>query len=69
MLRYPFTGSLFTNDFLTDAILKTPEWIDLDESYCADLKAQFLELFAKIMAMPKPSEGETEHLVIYPILK
>ncbi len=61
-------GSLFTQDFLTDAIAATPEYRALDDAALATLRADLAEIFDRFPVSTEPNESQTEDDLIWPVL-
>jgi hypothetical protein len=68
LLSNPFPGSLFTSDFLTHAIFKTPEWNDTSEHELESFKAAINTLFTSFTLHKSANESQTESDLIYPLL-
>jgi hypothetical protein len=67
-----FTGSLFTSDFLTSAIVSNSDWKALSETEVDQFQAALLKVF-KAFPMPEnnkkvENESTTEKELIWPIL-
>jgi hypothetical protein len=58
-------GSLFTRDYLTDAIAGAPEWRGIEPDA---LRADLEVIFARFPAASAPNESQTERDLIWPVL-
>ena len=65
----PFRGSLFSNDFLSQSIVKLPDWKDLDSKAVNRFYESLKEIFNKFPVAQKPNESQTETDLIWPILE
>ena len=65
----PFRGSLFSNDFLIQSIVKLPDWKDLDSETVDRFYESLKEIFNKFPVAQKPNESQTETDLIWPILE
>ena len=65
----PFRGSLFSNDFLSQSIVKLPDWKDLDSETLDGFYESLKEIFHKFPVAQKPNESQTETDLIWPILE
>ena len=65
----PFRGSLFSNDFLSQSIVKLPDWKDLDSEAVDKFYESLKEIFNKFPIAQKPNESQTETDLIWPILE
>lgn len=65
----PFRGSLFSNDFLIQSIVKLPDWKDLDSEAIDRFYESLKEIFNKFPVAQKPNESQTETDLIWPILE
>ena len=63
-----FHGSLFTNDFLKDAITGLDEWRTMDADAVAAVEASVRDLFRVSPVAGSPNESQTEDDLIWPIL-
>jgi hypothetical protein len=61
-------GNLFSRDFLTEGIRRTPEWIALDDATVDRLHADLRAIFGKLPLNRATSESQTEDDLIWPIL-
>ena len=64
----PFRGTLFSNDFLTQAIEESPEWKIL-EPEIGTLEKSLREIFDRFPVDGKPNESQTEDDLIWPVLE
>ena len=62
-------GSLFTEDFLIDGIIKYPEWESIVEEELEKFKKELDNIFSKFPTDGNPIEATTENDLIEPILK
>ena len=65
----PFRGSLFSNDFLSQSIVKLPDWKDLESEAVDKFYESLKEIFNKFPVAQKPNESQTETDLIWPILE
>ena len=65
----PFRGSLFSNDFLSQSIVKLPDWKDLDSESVDRFYESLKGIFNKFPVAQKPNESQTETDLIWPILE
>ena len=65
----PFRGSLFSNDFLIQSIVKLPDWRDIDSKALDRFYESLKEIFNKFPVAQKPNESQTETDLIWPILE
>ncbi|MFZ5608994.1 MAG: Eco57I restriction-modification methylase domain-containing protein [Pseudomonadota bacterium] len=61
-------GSLFTQDFLTEAIRKTPEYESIDAAALEPLKTRLASILADFPIVACPNESQTEDDLIWPVL-
>jgi hypothetical protein len=61
-------GNLFSRDFLTDGIRRTPEWLGLDDAAIDQSRADLNRIFSKLPLRKATSESQTEDDLIWPIL-
>src|SRR5713101_6111956 len=61
-------GILFSRDFLTDGIRRTPEWLAQDDASIDKLHADLSLIFNKLPLSKTTSESQTEDDLIWPIL-
>jgi hypothetical protein len=64
-----FQGSLFSTDFLVDAITRLPDWSDLTDNEINTLQTRLIEVFARFPTSQTPNESQTEDDLIWPILE
>lgn len=64
----PFRGSLFTQDFLTDAVLATPDYGAVADEGEAAIEAGLIALFQRLPRDRAPNESQTEDDLIWPAL-
>ena len=65
----PFRGSLFSGDFLSQSIVKLPDWKNLDSEAVDGFYESLKEIFYKFPVAQKPNESQTETDLIWPILE
>lgn len=65
----PFRGSLFSNDFLSQSIVKLPDWKYLDSESVDRFYESLKEIFSKFPVSGKPNESQTETDLVWPILE
>jgi hypothetical protein len=63
-----FQGSLFSSDFLRDAITRAPDWREVSEPDIALLAADLRAIFARFPMDRTTNESQTEDDLIWPIL-
>ncbi|MGO9005923.1 MAG: Eco57I restriction-modification methylase domain-containing protein [Beijerinckiaceae bacterium] len=63
-----FQGSLFSNDFLRESIVRLPDWAGLDDSALATLRTDLRLIFSPFPTEQRPNESQTEDDLIWPIL-
>jgi hypothetical protein len=61
-------GNLFSRDFLTEGIRRTPEWLAHDDASIDQLHADLSIIFSKLPRNKATSESQTEDDLIWPIL-
>ncbi len=64
-----FQGSLFALDFLTDAIVRLPEWVAVDDNAIARLREDLAAIFATFPTDLTPNESQTEDDLIWLVLE
>ena len=67
-LDTPFQGTLFANDFLSEAIVDTPDWQAIDDDAVATLEASLREVFDHFPIDGSPNESQTEDDLIWLVL-
>jgi hypothetical protein len=65
----PFRGSLFSNDFLSQSIVKLSDWKNLDSESVDRFYESLRGIFSKFPVAGKPNESQTETDLIWPILE
>lgn len=65
----PFRGSLFSNDFLSQSVVKLPDWKDIDSEAADGFYESLKEIFSKFPVAGKPNESQTETDLVWPILE
>ena len=61
-------GTLFTEDFLAEGIIQSPDWQDLD-ARCRDrLRTRIADVFASVVDPASLNEAQTQHRIIEPVL-
>ena len=63
-----YQGSLFSSDFLTDSIVRLPDWADVSDAVLADLASKLTTIFAKFPTKQSPNEAQTEDDLIWKVL-
>jgi hypothetical protein len=63
-----FQGSLFSSDFLRDAITRAPDWREVSEPDIALLAADLRSIFARFPMDRTTNESQTEEDLIWPVL-
>lgn len=63
------SGNLFTRDYLLEGIARSEPWMAFADSELAAVRARLLKLAAKLQAINKPNEAQTEKVFIYPVLE
>lgn len=66
--KKPFRGSLFSNDFLSQSIVKLTDWKNLDSDAVDGFYESLKEIFSRFPVSGKPNESQTETDLIWPIL-
>ena len=64
----PFQGSLFSNDFLRDAVTCLDDWRDIGDGALATLDASVRDVFEGFPIASSPNESQTEDDLIWPVL-
>lgn len=67
-MHRPFQGSLFAEDFLTQAITGFPDWDNVSESAVDELEAALHSVFSRFPTNLTPNESQTEEDLIWPVL-
>lgn len=62
-------GGLFTDDFLSEGIVETPDWGSLDESSLNELLGKLRGIFGPFPHQRGPNEAQTENDLIWPVLE
>ena len=65
----PFRGSLFAEDFLTDAIAEAQEWRDFGDDAVDRLYGEVRRVFEAFPTGGTPNEIQTEQDLIWPVLE
>lgn len=65
----PFRGSLFSNDFLSQSVVRLPDWKDIDSEAVDRFYESLKEIFSKFPVSGKPNESQTETDLVWPILE
>lgn len=63
------SGSLFTRDYLLEAVTATDKWRALDDARLAELRERLKHLVDALLRVAKPNEAQTEKNFIYPVLE
>ncbi len=61
-------GTLFTQYFLQDGIRQTDAYREMETTSLAQAESRLRALWRALASMPSPSEAETEHEFIFPVL-
>jgi hypothetical protein len=61
-----FQGSLFSNDFLREAIAELPDWAAIDDSPLDLLARDLTRIFDRFPTTQTPNETQTEDDLIWP---
>ena len=64
----PFQGSLFSNDFLRDAVTRLDDWRDIGDGALATFEASVRDVFEGFPFASSPNENQTEDDLIWPVL-
>jgi hypothetical protein len=64
-----YQGSLFSSDFLTESIVRLPEWSGVDDAMLEALSVRLGRVFAHFPTKQTPNESQTEDDLIWPILE
>ncbi len=64
----PFEGSLFSENFLREAIRESAEWTAFDDAALEALEAALGEIFDRFPSAEAPNESQTEDDLIWPVL-
>ena len=64
----PFQGSLFSNDFLRDAVTRLDDWRDIGDGALATFEASVRDDFECFPFASSPNESQTEDDLIWPVL-
>ena len=67
-MRRLFEGSLFAEDFLSEAINELRDWRGVADEELADLEAALRGLFSRFPTGLSPNESQTEDDLIWPVL-
>ncbi len=62
-------GSLFTSDFLTDAIRRVPEWAAVDDAALDGFAETLASVLESFPSTGRPNEAQTEDDLIWPVLR
>ena len=65
----PFQGSLFTNDFLRDAVTRLDDWRAIDAAALDAFEASVRDVFDGFPIAGSPNESQTEDDLIWPVLE
>ena len=55
-----FQGSLFAGDLLAEAIVRSADWLALDDAELDGLEVSFRALFDRFPVAQSPNESQTE---------
>ncbi|MEI9990292.1 MAG: hypothetical protein WDM86_09655 [Rhizomicrobium sp.] len=61
-------GTLFTDDFLREGILQTPDWQQFSKSEFDTIKAELKKIVLPFHSGATHNEADTEERIIYPVL-
>ena len=64
-----YQGSLFSNDFLTESIVRLADWSSIDDTAVDALSIRLGRIFANFPKNPATNEAQTEDDLIWPILE
>ena len=64
-----FQGSLFAGDLLAEAIVRSADWLALDDAELDGLEVSFRALFDRFPVAQSPNESQTEDDLIWPVLR
>ena len=64
-----YRGSLFSLDFLSEAIRNLPEWKAIDDDAVRAFRDEADRVFSGFPASKGPNEGQTEDDLIWPVLR
>ena len=64
-----FRGGLFAGDLLTEAIVRSADWLALDDEELDGLEASFRALFERFPVAHSPNESQTEDDLIWPVFR
>src|SRR5665811_770575 len=63
-----YQGSLFTSDFLTESIVRLPDWKEVSDTKLANLADRLTTIFAEFPTQQSPNEAQTEDDLIWKVL-
>lgn len=63
-----YQGSLFSRDFLTDAITRLHDWAEIPETDLVALTNKLTAIFEKFPTNQSPNEAQTEDDLIWKVL-
>ena len=63
-----FQGSLFAHDFLSESIVESADWQNLDDASLENLEAALRAIFEQFPTAGSPNESQTEDDLIWPVL-
>ena len=64
-----FHGSLFAGDLLAESIVRSADWVALDDEALHDLEVSLRAVLARFPAASAPNESQTEDDLIWPVLR
>ncbi len=65
----PFRGSLFSSDFLSQSVVRLPDWKDIDSDAVDSFYESLKEIFSRFPVSGKPNESQTETDLVWPVLE
>ena len=64
-----FHGGLFAADLLAESIVRSADWVALDDEALHEIEVSLRSLFARFPAASAPNESQTEDDLIWPVLR
>ena len=68
-MQHAFQGSLFSSDFLTESVVRLPDWIAIADKDLDALRVRLVEAFKSFPTSQTPNESQTENDLIWPVLE
>lgn len=68
-MQYIYQGTLFSNDFLNESIVRLADWLEIDDAGVDAFAVQVRAIFARFPTRQSPNESQTEDDAIWPILR